>query len=407
MATAKIILYKQKVLKSGASPVMLQVVHESRPFRLSLGISSTQELWDEGRCRLKRQAPSSRELNRRLNAVEDKANDIIRHLVAKGEQFTKGKFLNDFEDKVQQASLLGFFNERMKELERGNSLGNHRVYLDTLRALKRYKNLASVKLHDVDYRFLHGFEVHLRENGAQNGGISVYMRTLRAVLNEGMNRGYLDAQDYPFGSVKQPGRYSLAHLKGKKNPRPISVEDMERFKEFVPPSDRADLKLAHLIFLFSYYGQGMNYSDMILLRWTDIQGNRIRYTRKKTHRSMSIPITSPIQGLLEKFQAFGNHVYILPILNPQVHITESQIYNRKKKTLKVFNGSLKEISGMLGISDPITSYTARHTFANTVREKGGSIDLISASMGHADTKVTEQYLKTLSNSQVDLVHKYL
>ena len=92
--------------------------------------------------------------------------------------------------------------------------------------------------------------------------------------------------------------------------------------------------------------------------------------------------------------------YVFPILLKD-KLSPTQIENRKKKTLQQYNKELKEIASICNINKPISSYVARHSYANSLKQKGISTDIISESMGHQNIAVTQAYLKELDNSLID------
>ncbi len=82
-------------------------------------------------------------------------------------------------------------------------------------------------------------------------------------------------------------------------------------------------------------------------------------------------------------------------------MTFSHLENRKRKVLKRYNKRLKEIAALCGIDKPLSSYVARHSYANSLKQKGISTDIISESMGHQNIAITQAYLKELDNSLID------
>jgi site-specific recombinase XerD len=82
-------------------------------------------------------------------------------------------------------------------------------------------------------------------------------------------------------------------------------------------------------------------------------------------------------------------------------MTFSHLENRKRKILRRYNKRLKEIAAMCEIDKPLSSYVARHSYANSLKQKGISTDIISESMGHQNIAITQAYLKELDNSLID------
>ena len=69
--------------------------------------------------------------------------------------------------------------------------------------------------------------------------------------------------------------------------------------------------------------------------------------------------------------------------------------------LQKYNRDLKLIGKLCNIDKPISSYVARHSFANCLKQKGVSTDIISESMGHQNLAVTQAYLKELDTTVLD------
>jgi site-specific recombinase XerD len=53
---------------------------------------------------------------------------------------------------------------------------------------------------------------------------------------------------------------------------------------------------------------------------------------------------------------------------------------------------MKSIANSLGISDAVTTYVARHSYATVMKRIGASLEFISESLGHSDIRTTESYL---------------
>lgn len=154
-------------------------------------------------------------------------------------------------------------------------------------------------------------------------------------------------------------------------------------------------------FIFSFYTRGMNFADMATLKWNDISDDRIYYTRSKTKRNFQIKILPPVQEILNYYKGRSTPTdYVFPILLEQ-GMTFSHLENRKRKVLKRYNKRLKEIASLCGIDKPLSSYVARHSYANSLKQKGISTDIISESMGHQNIAITQAYLKELDNSLID------
>jgi site-specific recombinase XerD len=68
--------------------------------------------------------------------------------------------------------------------------------------------------------------------------------------------------------------------------------------------------------------------------------------------------------------------------------------------------NLKAIAAICKIDKPLTSHIARHSFAVNWLTNGGSMEVLSKVLGHADMKITQLYGKIINrkiDDEIDLV----
>jgi integrase len=189
-------------------------------------------------------------------------------------------------------------------------------------------------------------------------------------------------------------------LKGKGLKKALSLDDVHKIIK-LDLSGHPRLINARNYFVFSFYTRGMNFADMMKLQWKNVIDDKIYYTRSKTRTNFQIKILPPVQEILNYYRnMISNTSYVFPILLRD-EMTPAQLENRKKKTLKQYNKDLKEVAALCGINKSLSSYVARHSYANSLKQKGISTDIISESMGHQNIAITQAYLKELDNSLID------
>ena len=97
---------------------------------------------------------------------------------------------------------------------------------------------------------------------------------------------------------------------------------------------------------------------------------------------------------------YDSPIYLFPIIS-DFHKTPVQKANRIKKCIKQTNRELKEIAVRIGIEPDISTYTARHTYAMSLKRGGIRLSLISDAIGHAESKVTRHYLSSFEDELID------
>ena len=157
-------------------------------------------------------------------------------------------------------------------------------------------------------------------------------------------------------------------------------------------------------------GQGINLTDITLLRWSNILEGRLFYTRAKTGKDFNLRLLAPALEIMERYRLFtggkpGN--YVFPILDAERHLTATQKDNRIHKLTGQINRGLKEIARMAGIDVVLTSYVARHTYATVLKTSGVPIAVISEALGHESEAITHTYLKSFENEVIEAANENL
>ncbi|MEN7548760.1 site-specific integrase [Rapidithrix thailandica] len=160
------------------------------------------------------------------------------------------------------------------------------------------------------------------------------------------------------------------------------------------------------LFLFSYYCRGINFKDMAFLTWENIREGRLIYIRRKTGDLLNMELLPPALAILADYRTIAIGEHIFPILS-DFHKTPQQIENQLKKVLKQMNDEMTELGKQIGLDFRITSYFARHTYATVMKRNKVSISMISEAMGHSNEKVTQAYLDSFENDELDKAHKGL
>jgi site-specific recombinase XerD len=71
------------------------------------------------------------------------------------------------------------------------------------------------------------------------------------------------------------------------------------------------------------------------------------------------------------------------------------------------NYHLKAIGESLGIALKITTYVARHSYATVLKRAGVSTSVICESLGHSSERITQIYLDSFDNEQMNKAMKNL
>jgi integrase len=314
-------------------------------------------------------------------------------LSASGLVDIKKKLLGKDREKANN-DVFSFIEYIIEDLTEAKRIGNAGVYNLLLKKLKSVNPQKSLRFEDINYKFLKRMETlhYSKNNGA--GGLSVYLRTLRAVYNRAIKAGIVPESSYPFKE------YSIKS--GVPNRRALSEEELASFRK-CDLSSFPHLEKARDLYLASYYLRGINWMDMAFLKAKDILGDydRISYLRQKTRgKRFSIKINDPVKRIMISYlgPSYQDNDYIFSIL--KLSDLENQHYSIIENKRKRLNKNLKEIAKICEISS-FTIYSARHTYAMTLKRRGAPTNIIQDSLGHTTEEMTQNYLDSFENSVID------
>ena len=95
---------------------------------------------------------------------------------------------------------------------------------------------------------------------------------------------------------------------------------------------------------------------------------------------------------------YQDNDYIFSIL--KLSDLENQHYSIIENKRKRLNKNLKEIAKICDIPF-FTIYSARHTYAMTLKRRGAPTNIIQDSLGHTTEEMTQTYLDSFENSVID------
>ncbi|MEY8022123.1 phage integrase SAM-like domain-containing protein [Muriicola sp. SD30] len=395
MINLKIVL-KKKQLSDGTYPVCLRVTKERQCRHYKTPFSAKLSEWIEPTGNFNKRNSNHIQYNRLLVKIKERAYKIITDLEIENPDYS----LQDFDRNYRitfnpvKNDVFAFFDEIIEEMTYAGRIGNAKSYKDAKTSIQIFHKIKKLYFREINSAFLSKYDAFLRSRGGTDGGVGVKMRAIRALFNKAIERGVIKENLYPFKT------YKISRLRGKGFKRALDYEEIIRIIN-LDLSDHPHLINTRNYFVFSFYTRGMNFADMMCLEWKDVEANVIYYTRAKTKGNFSIAIMPPVQKILNYYRIHGyRNKYVFPLLFREDY-TPTQLADRKHKMLGIYNKELKEVAKLCRITKNISSYVARHSFANCLKQKGVATDVISESLGHQNLGVTQAYLKELDTEIVN------
>ena len=391
MASIKIVLKKDKK-KDGSYPLAIRVSKDRTTHFVLVGHSVKQDQWDPAACKVKKNHPNSTRLNillsskfteasNKLLELEEQKNDISSRAIQNTIKSAKeGTFFKQAEIYINNLKTAGKFNRKSADEPRINRF-------------KEFLRDADITFAEITTALLSKFKAYLK--GTRNVSertIVNHLVVIRTIFNQAIASNIVDRKHYPFGKGKIVIKFPDSLKIG------LTEAEVKALEELELPGD-SPLNHSRNLWLFSFYFAGMRISDVLRLRWSDFQNDRLYYSMGKNDKGGSLTIPEKAQNILKQYRIrINKHNLVfkdlttLPDLNDQ-YAVQRRINQRVKK----INDCLKKVAEMALISKPLTSHIARHTFGNI---SGNKIPIQMLQKLYRHTSIT-----TTIGYQASFIHK--
>ncbi|WMX12388.1 site-specific integrase [Aureispira sp. CCB-E] len=369
--------FKNKLKKDGTALVQIRAYLEGKRKYFSTGIYLKPSQWNKKSHQVQNH-PQSLQYNAEIRRQLDELEAYVLDWIKKHGSMTLEQLENYFKyDDVQ--SFTDFWRY---ELEQDTKLTKitkkkHKTALNYWGEFQK-----NVKFSELTYNLIDDFDTFLFGKGLHTNTVYTHHKQVKKYINQAIRRGLLEATKNPylnFTPKTQPTERIV-----------LSTEEVERLEVLTFERNEFYLELIRDMFLFSCY-TGLRFSDTCAIRHKDIdqdkEGLLLNIVAKKTSKQLLLPL------------------YKLHLRKPELLIQKHQIAGAKEERVfhqysnQYFNRTLKELAVLAGITKPITSHVARHTFATHLAAKI-PLHILKAILQHSKIETTMVYLH-LSSKMVN------
>ena len=365
-------------------PVEVRITHNRKTYYIPTGVRvrrsefAFQSIINRG---------DSDELNRQLKVLVQKITGAVTAMLEAGEALdaaeVKRRVWSPEQKKKKEGNeVVSWMQEQLPLLRlRDGTVKHYRPLFVRLTAFGEISDWCDMTIENI-YKFdayLHSLRKELTDAEKKKGvkaeplsdaGVYTYHKCFRALLTRAYKMGVIDAN--PYDRLK--GEFSRGE---KQSMDYLTEEEMAAF-ESIHPLRGSVMEVAHDLFIFQMY-TGLSYGDMQAFDMKDyrlIDG---------TWRNVGERIKTGVP-------------YVSQLLPPAVAILEK--YNYQLPTLgnAEYNHSLKALGMACGITRPLHSHMARHTFATFALRQGVKIENLARMLGHTNITQTQRYAKVVAAS---------
>jgi len=393
------LLITAKTNKQNEAPIYCRLTMNKKRRHFSTGFFVPSKNWNVTNHKVKSNHQLSKEINTFLQSIKSKVLEITLRHQLNNKDFSLDIILNELLGRKQKhvQGLLELFEKYIDEIRQlvGKSYAPATVqkfegiYKQIRDFIKFKYNEQDILLSNLKLKFLLDLEYYLMtERNLKQVSINKTIQRVKKVTKYAIGHEWLDKDPFILYKAK------AVHL----DVIFLSPEELEMIENYEFEQER--LVKVKDCFVFCCY-TGLGYREMANLRANHIikeyeEKDWIKMQRKKTGRTLMIPILPKAQSVLEKYNNknyYSKDGALLPIISNQR-----------------FNTNLKEIAKIIGINKKLSHHVARKTFASTVLLYNDvPMEIVSELLGHSDIKTTQKHygkiVKKTVSKQVDKLNR--
>ncbi|MCH8331275.1 MAG: site-specific integrase [Bacteroidetes bacterium] len=364
MSSTKVLLFKSKKKSDGRYPIAIRIIKDRKAKYLFLDWIQEKQ-WSESKMMVKSSHPNYKQLNNLILQKHAEISDLILEADAQKKHFTTDYIIKMVKGNRKEVTFSQLGEEFIREqyqagkMSRAVSDGSH------IDVIKRFVNESELYFQDIDEAFLRKLKAYLLgERKVSERTVMNYFVVIRTLFNRAIQEGVVDQKYYPFGKGKIRIKY----------PETIKIGlDEEEIKAIEALELEISSGIWHTrnVFLFSFYLAGMRVSDVLKIRWSEINDSRIQYKMGKNNKVDSLKLPDKVVEIIAYYQdqKKSHDDFIFPELRKADLSSKKDIHSKIRTADKKFNTYLNQIAKLIDTNKKITMHIARHSFGNIAGDR--------------------------------------
>ncbi|AUD06698.1 site-specific integrase [Spirosoma pollinicola] len=361
MATINIVLRKEKK-KDGTFPLAIRITKDRKSSYIYFDYSIKSDDWDADKQRVKKSYPNSTWLNNFLSTKKLEAEKQAIELETQKSHVSS----HAVRQRIKPSTGSTFFAQADLYLQRLKEAGKYNQYTADKPRVKHFKEFIKqdIALPEITVAVLERFKGHIRTklNLSERSAIN-HIVMMRSVFSHAIKEGAVDEKFYPFGKGKMKIKFPDSSKVG------LNQDELERLETV---SLEGQPHHVRNLWLFSYYLAGVRISDVLRLRWSDFQNDRLHYEMGKNNKGGSLKVPDKALQITAQYKAFQRNKddLVFPELK-DVNLDDKFITERTIafKTSAIDKCLKKYVAPAAGIEKTLTMHIARHSFAQNAGDK--------------------------------------
>lgn len=385
MSSVKLRLNKNRLLKNGTYPVVIQVIRNRQKKQVSTRYYIRACEFDEQAEKMLyvpavNTGKQVRQANKNLSEMKEEVMELLDKLEKSNVHYTVDDFLSLYKSRNAKDDFFLFMDEQIELKQKMKKTGTAKAYISTLHSLKKFEKMEFLPYERIDGSYVEKYIQSLVMDDDCPNTIGFYIRNFRAVYNR-CKKERKDEGRNPFEGVKT--KIEKTHKRALPKAEIARIDQMDLSSE--PLKERA-----RDLFSFSFNTMGMSFVDILKLTKKNLMddADTLIYYRSKTNQLIKVPLNARAKEIIRRYHTQDSD-YLFSFMDTG---DEIPFYTAYRAELGRTNRQLKKIGKMLGLKHPLTTYVARHSWAQAANQAGTPVTLISTGLGHSSLKTTLIYL---------------
>ena len=395
MASVKVLLRLNKRRADGACPIVVQIINNRSLTQKFLGYAVKPEEWDKKNSKVAKSHPNSVRINHLIQKKITEVSAVILDADNNDLDLTRKQIKHKIKHQ-NKSSFNTVADEHLSDLLRLKKFNQHSGEKPRVNHFKAFLGNEDISFQNITAPLLKKFVIYLKADKDLNDRSSMNcLIVIRTIFNKAINEGLVESKYYPFG----PGKVQIKFSETRK----IGLNEVEIKKlEDVVLEENSPLFHARNIWLTSFYFAGIRISDIIKLKWTDINDGRLAYVMGKNQKVVSLKIPEKANLIIEnnrKIKEKGSS-YVFPYLKDKDGDDEKIINSKTRSSNAKINKQLAKVVKKLDINKKVTMHISRHSFGQIAGDKIPP-QLLQKLYRHSDLKTTIGYQASFIHKDVD------
>jgi integrase/recombinase XerD len=381
MSAIKLILFKGKTYSDDCHPIMLQYTNDGKIKRKVIHKCKAKD-WDPKTERLKHRAPNASVIN---NFLSETFADAEKQLfkVKQGEAVTISYF--EGTTNMTVADAIEKERERLKKLLKPTPHAQLGTYKDQL------GSLAKTQISHVGINWFNAALDVFKALKNEPATLEKKIKHLRRVLAK-----YSDSE-----LSKEIKQLKIAIPKTVK--QKLTSSELDLVANF-PLKEWSNIAISRDIFMLQVYLRGVRIGDLVQAYCHQFAEGRFNYKSEKVGKDMGLKLVPQAIAIIDKYK--GNGLRLFPLFKWEDDPALSEFDNEKKRLkhkescTSIVNNNLKLIAKKIGLSKPLSTHIARHTFARMAIDKINNPMVTMELLGHSSLAIHQAYLNDIRKDDV-------